>query len=249
MGAVWRNQMKRLLLSLAISAAAITGPAVAQAPDNRYQDRPGSYRDDDGGRGNISSRIEQLRERIEEGVRSGAISRREALSLRSSLRSLTELERRYSRNGLTNGELQDLQLRLRSLRQEVRQADDGARGRYDDWDRQGGRDDDRYDDRDGRRDDGRGYDRDDSRYDDSDDRYPEREQRGGLGGVIDGVLGRTPATLQVGQRAPTDLYGVPYEYRGQYRDTDQSYYRSDGRQIYQIDARTRAVVRIHTMNR
>ena len=85
--------MKRLLLSLAISAAAITGPAVAQAPDNRYQDRPGSYRDDDGGRGNISSRIEQLRERIEEGVRSGAISRREALSLRSSLRSLTELDR------------------------------------------------------------------------------------------------------------------------------------------------------------
>lgn len=241
--------MKRLLLSLAISAAAITGPAVAQAPDNRYQDRPGSYRDDDGGRGNISSRIEQLRERIEEGVRSGAISRREALSLRSSLRSLTELERRYSRNGLTNGELQDLQLRLRSLRQEVRQADDGARGRYDDWDRQGGRDDDRYDDRDGRRDDGRGYDRDDSRYDDADDRYPEREQRGGLGGVIDGVLGRNPATLQVGQRAPTDLYGVPYEYRDQYRDTDQSYYRSDGRQIYQIDVRTRAVVRIHTMNR
>ena len=249
MGAVWRNQMKRLLLSLAISAAAITGPAVAQAPDNRYQDRPGSYRDDDGGRGNISSRIEQLRERIEEGVRSGAISRREALSLRSSLRSLTELERRYSRNGLTIGELQDLQLRLRSLRQDVRQADDGARGRYDDWDRQGGRDDDRYDDRDGRRDDGRGYDRDDSRYDDSDDRYPEREQRGGLGGVIDGVLGRNPATLQVGQRAPTDLYGVPYEYRDQYRDTDQSYYRSDGRQIYQIDVRTRAVVRIHTMNR
>ena len=249
MGAVWRNQMKRLLLSLAISAAAITGPAVAQAPDNRYQDRPGSYRDDDGGRGNISSRIEQLRERIEEGVRSGAISRREALSLRSSLRSLTELERRYSRNGLTNGELQDLQLRLRSLRQEVRQADDGARGRYDDWDRQGGRDDDRYDDRDGRRDDGRGYDRDDSRYDDADNRYREPEQRGGLGGVFDGVLGRNTTSLQIGQRAPTDLYGVPYEYRDRYRDTDQSYFRSDGRQIYQIDARTRAVVRIHAMNR
>ena len=241
--------MKRLLLSLAISAAAITGPAVAQAPDNRYQDRPGSYRDDDGGRGNISSRIEQLRERIEEGVRSGAISRREALSLRSSLRSLTELERRYSRNGLTNGELQDLQLRLRSLRQEVRQADDGARGRYDGWDRRGGGDDDRYDDRDGSRDDGRGYDRDDSRYDDADNRYREPEQRGGLGGVFDGVLGRNTTSLQIGQRAPTDLYGVPYEYRDRYRDTDQSYYRSDGRQIYQIDARTGAVVRIHAMNR
>ncbi len=241
--------MKRLLLGLAISAAAITGPAVAQSSDNRYQDRPGSYRDDDSGRGNMSARIEQLRDRIERGVQSGAISRREALSLRASLRSLTELERRYSRNGLTNEERQDLQSRLRSLRQEVRQADNGARGRYDDWDRQGGRDDNRYEDRDGRRDDGRGYVRDDSRFDDSDDRYGEPEQRGSLGGVIDGVLGRNPATLQIGQRASADLYGVPYEYRDRYRDTDQSYYRSDGRQIYQIDARTRAVVRIHAMNR
>ncbi len=241
--------MKRLLLGLAISAAAITAPAVAQSSDNRYQDRPGSYRDDDSSRGNMSARIEQLRDRIETGVQSGAISRREALSLRASLRSLTELERRYSRNGLTNEERQDLQSRLRSLRQEMRQADNGARGRYDDWDRQGGRDDSRYEDRDGRRDDGRGYDRDDSRFDDSDDRYGEPEQRGGLGGVIDGVLGRNPATLQIGQRAPTDLYGVPYEYRDRYRDTDQSYYRSDGRQIYQIDARTGAVVRIHAMNR
>ena len=241
--------MKRLVLGVAISAVAIMGPAAAQTPDNRYQDRPGSYRDDDGGRGNISARIEQLRERIETGVQSGAISRREALSLRSGLRSLTQLERRYSRNGLNNEERQDLQTRLRSLRQEVRLADDGARGRYDDWDRRGGGDDDRYDDRDGSRDGGRGYDRDDSRYDDADNRYREPEQRGGLGGVIDGVLGRNTATLQIGQRAPTDLYGVPYEYRDRYRDTDQSYYRSDGRQIYQIDARTRAVVRIHAMNR
>lgn len=251
LGAVWRNQMNRLLLSLAISAAAITGPAAAQNPDDRYQDRPGSYRDGDSGRGNMSARIEQLRERIETGVQSGAISRRDALSLRSGLRSLTQLERRYSRNGLNNEERQDLRRRLRSLRQEVRQADNGARGHYDDWDRQSGRDDGRYDDRDGDRDNGRGYDRDDSRYEDDgdDDRYPEPEQRGGLGGVIDGVLGRNPATLEVGQRAPSDLYGVPDEYRDRYRDTDQSYYRSDGRQIYQIDARTRAVVRIHAMNR
>ncbi len=241
--------MNRLLLSLAISAAAITGPAGAQNPEDRYQDRLGSYRDDDSGRGNMSARIEQLRERIGAGVQSGAISRREALSLRASLLSLTQLERRYSRNGLNNEERRDLQMRLRSLRQEVRQADSRAQGRYDNWDRPGGGNGDRYDDRDGDRDDGRGYDRDDSRYEDADDGYPEREQRGGLGGVIDGVLGRNAATLQIGQRAPTDLYGVPYEYRDRYRDTDQSYYRSDGRQIYQIDARTQAVVRIHAMNR
>lgn len=229
--------MKILLLGLAVSAAAITGPAAAQNPNSGYQDREGIYRDDDrSGRGNISARIEQLRERIQAGVQSGAISRQEAAPLWSGLRSLNQLERRYSRNGLNNQERQELQTRLRSLRQDVRRADNGASGRYEAWDRDNGRDDDRYDDRD--------YDRGDRR----DDRYREPQQRGGLGGVIDGVLGRNSGRLEVGQRAPSDLYGVPYEYRDRYRDTDRSYYRSDGRQIYQIDARTQAVIRIHAMN-
>lgn len=233
--------MKTLLLGLAVSAAAITAPAAAQNPNDSYQNRSGSHRDDDRERGNVSARIEQLRVRIQTGVQSGAISRQEALPLRTGLRSLTQLERRYSRNGLNDQETRDLQMRLRSLRQDVRRADQGANGRYDDWDRQNGRDDDRYDDRD--------YGREDRRDDDDDDRYRQPEQRGGLGGVIDGVLGRNTATLEVGQRAPSDLYGVPYEERDRYRDTDRSYYRSDGRQIYQIDARTQTVIRIHSMNR
>lgn len=233
--------MKTLLLGLAVSAAAITGPAAAQNPNSGYQDRDGNYGEDDrGGRGNFPARIEQLRERIQAGVQSGAISRQEAAPLWSGLRSLNQLERRYSRNGLNNQERQELQTRLRSLRQDVRRADNGASGHYDAWDRDNGRDDDRYDDRD--------YDRGDRRDDDGEDRYREPQKRGGLGGVIDGVLGRNAGSLEVGQRAPSDLYGVPYEYRDRYRDTDRSYYRSDGRQIYQIDARTQSVIRIHAMN-
>lgn len=234
--------MKTLLVSLAVSAAAITSPAAAQYPSDGYQNRGDNYRDDDRAGANIAPRIEQMRLRIQAGVRSGAISRREAVSLRANLRSLTQLERQYSRSGLTNSERQELQTRLRALRQDVRRADGGANSRYDDWDRQNDRDDDRYDDRsygtDGR------WDEDDR---DDDDR--QASQRGGIGGLIDNVLGRNEATLQVGQRAPSNLYGVPYEYRDRYRDTSQSYYRSDGRQIYQIDARTQAVVRIHMMNR
>lgn len=234
--------MKTLLVSLAVSAAAITSPAAAQYPSDGYQNRGDNYRDDDRAGANIAPRIEQMRLRIQAGVRSGAISRREAVSLRANLRSLTQLERQYSRSGLTNSERQELQTRLRALRQDVRRADGGANSRYDDWDRQNDRDDDRYDDRsygtDGR------WDEDDR---DDDDR--QASQPGGIGGLIDNVLGRNEATLQVGERAPSDLYGVPYEYRDRYRDTSQSYYRSDGRQIYQIDARTQAVVRIHTMNR
>lgn len=234
--------MKTLLVSLAVSAAAITSPAAAQYPSDGYQNRGDNYRDDGRAGANMAPRIEQMRLRIQAGVRSGAISRREAVSLRANLRSLTQLERQYSRSGLTNSERQELQTRLRALRQDVRRADGGANSRYDDWDRQNDRDDDRYDDRsygtDGR------WDEDDR---DDDDR--QASQRGGIGGLIDNVLGRNEATLQVGQRAPSNLYGVPYEYRDRYRDTSQSYYRSDGRQIYQIDARTQAVVRIHMMNR
>ena len=234
--------MKTLLVSLAVSAAAITSPAAAQYPSDGYQNRGDNYRDDSRAGANIAPRIEQMRLRIQAGVRSGAISRREAVSLRANLRSLMQLERQYSRSGLTNSERQELQTRLRALRQDVRRADGGVNSRYDDWDRQNDRDDDRYD--------GRGYGTD-GRWDeddrDDDDRQPSH--RGGIGGPIDNVLGRNEATLQVGQRAPSNLYGVPYEYRDRYRDTSQSYYRSDGRQIYQIDARTQAVVRIHTMNR
>jgi hypothetical protein len=238
--------MKTLLVSLAVSAAAIASPAAAQYPSDGYQNRGNNDRDDDRAGANMAPRIEQMRVRIQAGVQSGAISRQEAVSLRANLRSLTQLERQYSRGGLTNQEQQELQRRLRALRQDVRRADGGANGRYDDWDRQNDRDDDRDDDRY----DGRGYGTDGRWNDndrDDDDRQPP--QRGGIGGLIDNVLGRNEATLQVGQRAPSDLYGVPYEYRDRYRDTNQSYYRSDGRQIYQIDARTQAVVRIHTMNR
>jgi hypothetical protein len=68
-----------------------------------------------------------------------------------------------------------------------------------------------------------------------------------LGGIIDSVLGR--GSLAVGQRASGNLSALPYEYRNQYRDSNNVYFRTDGRQIYQIDARTQTVVRVHAMNR
>ena len=65
------------------------------------------------------------------------------------------------------------------------------------------------------------------------------------------MLGRSNCTgIQVGQRVSgSGLYSLPYEYRNQYRDTNNVYYRTDGRQIYQIDARTGTVARIYGMNR
>ena len=66
----------------------------------------------------------------------------------------------------------------------------------------------------------------------------------GMGGPEDDWIG-----LRVGERATSNLYGVPSEYLGLYRDRYGTYYRSDGRNIYEIDARTNTVVGIHPMNR
>ena len=136
-------------------------------------------------------------------------------------------------------------------------------GRWSDDDRWSSRDmmdsnRDVYDDRDLNRDrriDDREWRMAEERYDNNDrygrddDRYESDERRGGIGGVIDGLLGRD--TLRVGQRvtAQARLGAVPYEYRSQYRDGGGVYYRSDGRAIYQIDARTDTVLRIYGMNR
>jgi len=234
--------------------------------DTRSYDTRGYGNPNAGGSVGASARIDQLQARLQAGIRSGTISRSEARSIEPQLRQLMDLERRYSANGLTQWERQDLQQRIRGVRQQLQVADGGSR-QYDQY----GDYDDRYDQRYGQ-----GYGRPDQRYDRGyDDRYDRRDQRydrrdgsygqggpyqevgrdcdrrGGLGGVIDGVLGRNDCNdgLRVGQRISGNLYSVPYEYRGRFRDGGGVYYRSDGRQIYQIDARSHTVVRVYDAER
>lgn len=215
-------------------------------------------------------RSDQLQMQLQAGVRSGAISRAEAMPLREQLMQLTRLERLYARDGISGRERADLQHRINNLRQGIRMAErtgDGRYGRDDRDDDRFGNDEGRYD-RDGRYDgrDGRDGREVDSRYDrnndgwddrdgnrdgrrDNDDGYGREEvqDRGALGQIIDRVTGT--GGLRVGQRASGDLTSVPYAYRSQYRDSASAYYRSDGRQIYQIDPRTQTVVRIYAMTR
>jgi len=260
--------MKKILLAMtALSAVAAAAPAAAQ-----YGNQGSAY---GGANANVNNRIVQLETRLQAGIRSGAIDRREAMTLRAQLRELRRLERQYSRDGLSMQERTDLQQRIRSFRQAIRLADGGGNGRWNDKDDdrygQSGRIDanrDGYDDRDYDRD-GRWDDDDDDRYgqsgriDANRDGYDDRDynrngrwdddqqptQRGGIGGLVDRVLGGGTTGLRVGQRVSGNLGSVPYEYRNQYRDGNGVYYRSDGRQIYQIDARTDTVVRIYGMNR
>ncbi|HMJ92780.1 MAG TPA: hypothetical protein VK472_01640, partial [Allosphingosinicella sp.] len=79
--------------------------------------------------------------------------------------------------------------------------------------------------------------------------------RGGIGGIFDDIFGGdddgdcVSAGLSVGARASGNLYAVPSQYRYRYRDGNGVYYRSDGRQIYQIDARSNTVLRIYQIDR
>jgi hypothetical protein len=265
----------------ATSAIAAAAPASAQSGGyggNAY-----------GANNNIEVRTDQLQMRLQAGVRSGAITRAEAMPLREQLRQLTRLETLYARDGISGRERADLQQRIASLRQGIRMAERVTDGRYsrdeDRYDRDDsyGRDDDRYDrdERYGRGDVDTRYDRNndgwddrdgnrdgrwdvDSRYDSNRDGYDDRDynrdgrwdndqgyqqtnDRGVVGQILDRVTGNSG--LRVGQRASANLGSVPYDYRNQYRDSSNVYYRSDGRNIYQIDARTQTVVRIYAMNR
>jgi hypothetical protein len=262
---------KTIFIALAAtSAIAVAAPASAQS---------GGYGGNGYGNSNAEVRADQLQMQLQAGIRSGAITRAEAMPLREQLRELTRLETLYSRDGISGRERADLQQRINSLRQGIRMAERGADGRY-------GRDDDRYDrndddDRYSRGDVDSRYDRNndgwddrdgnrdgrwdvDSRYDSNRDGYDDRDHnrdgrwdndqgyeqsgdRGVVGQVIDRITGN--GGLRVGQRASADLGSVPYAYRSQYRDGANVYYRSDGRQIYQIDARTQTVVRVYAMNR
>lgn len=266
---------KTLLIALAAtSAIAAAAPASAQPGYGNGNGNGNGYAN---GNGNVEVRADQLQMRLQAGLRSGAITRAEAVPLREQLRQLNRLETLYARDGISGRERADLQHRINSLRQGIRMAERGADGRY-------GRDDDRYDrdgDRYGRADVDSRYDRNndgwddrdgnrdgrwdvDSRYDSNRDGYDDRDynrdgrwdndqgyqqssDRGVVGQILDRVTGNSG--LRVGQRASADLGGVPYAYRTQYRDGANTYYRSDGRQIYQIDARTQTVVRIYAMNR
>lgn len=233
----------------AVSALAIAAPAAAQSGYGQpYSNngQQGSYRGNGNADANLSARINQLQLRLQAGVQSGSISRREAMTLRQQLVQLTQLERRYARGGYTGQERSELQRRMRDVRMAIRNADRNNQARWDGYDREDGYGrDGQWSDRDGRYDNDGRYEND-GRYQDG-GRYEQAQPRTGLGGIVDSLLGG--GGLRVGQRASGNLSSLDDRYRYQYRDSNDGYYRTDGRQIYQIDARTQTVVRVYPMNR
>lgn len=237
--------MRRLIFNAtALALAAVATPSAAQyySGTNQHHKNAGD---------NMPVRIGQLQTRLQEGMRNGTITRREASPIRQQIRQLTQLDNQYRQNGLTGQERTDLQQRIRTIRQQLRRADDGANGRHADWDRDEGNqwgasnngqidaNNDGWDDRDHNR---NGRWDDDRNYGYQQPIYQPPAPRSGLGGLIDTVLGG--GGLQVGQRVPANLYGVPNQHQNHYRDGNGIYYRSDGRMIYAVDVRTHTVVRV-----
>jgi hypothetical protein len=117
------SNMKKLFIAVtAASALGLAAPAAAQ-----------NYQPNLNARGAIGfdARIDNLQTRLQAGVQNGTITRAEAQRLRPQLRQLRDLERQYSMNGLTMQEQRDLQQRIRSLRQQIRIADNNAYDRYE----------------------------------------------------------------------------------------------------------------------
>ena len=138
--------MKRILITAlaAASLTALAAPAFAQ-PGPGYGGRPGYERGPgydrsgpgfDRGRdyygGNINQREAQIEARIDMGVRRGDLTRSEAVRLRSELRGIERLERRYryTGGGIAAWERQDLERRLDRLSRQVFRArrDEDRRG-------------------------------------------------------------------------------------------------------------------------
>ena len=63
----------------------------------------------------INQRQANLNVRIDQGIRSGALTRPEAVRLRAQMRNVANLEYRYKRNGLTLAERRDLDRRFNAI--------------------------------------------------------------------------------------------------------------------------------------
>ncbi|MGK6323038.1 hypothetical protein ACMGDM_08110 [Sphingomonas sp. DT-51] len=96
------NRLKTMIAGLGLAAVVV--PAMASAAP--WQ--------------SIGQRQARLDQRIDQGIRSGALNRGEARRLRAESRQLAALEGRYRRDGLTQWERRDLDRRYDALSTRVR---------------------------------------------------------------------------------------------------------------------------------
>lgn len=112
--------MKKLTLALAAATALAAGAGAAQAQDFRVWFGGPDWTDDRGRWVSIERRKMQLDRRIEQGIRSGQLTRREAARLQREFDQIARAEYRYRRDGLSLRERADLDRRFDRLAMMVR---------------------------------------------------------------------------------------------------------------------------------
>jgi len=136
--------MKTLAIALAAATMFTAGAAAAQPYQRHDYDRVQGYdRTYDrgyerGGRWvSINERQARLNQRIDQGIRSGQLTRAEAYRLRAEFRRIAYLESRYRHsNGLNGWERADLDRRFDALAAQVRfERRDGDRYGYNTYPR------------------------------------------------------------------------------------------------------------------
>src|SRR5436190_18096135 len=126
--------MKKLIFTAVAAATLMGGAAVAQS----YGYDRGDYRNDHAYASSwvsINDRQARLDRRIDQGIRSGQLTRREAWNLRSQFNGIARLEARYRVNGLSSWERADLDRRFDNLSMQVRaeRRDDERRYGYNSY--------------------------------------------------------------------------------------------------------------------
>jgi hypothetical protein len=207
-----------------------------------------------------------LQAQIDAGVRSGSISPRELPPLRESLRQLAMLERQYSPGGISGIENAALQQQGNALRQQIDFASRSSNGAGNGYGNGSG-----YGNGNGNGNGNGRYDTDrragwEARYDREhrtawEERYMSDRQAAWEGRGRDDGYGsnsrfeesdrgdRFAGDVRIGQRASRRMVDVPDQYRDEYRDSDEVYYRYDSDRIYEINRRSGLIVRLFDLIR
>jgi len=160
-----------------------------------------------------------LQVRIDDGFRNGTISRREVRPLRDGLQRLVNLERRYAPGGISGREHSVLVQRTTALSREIRMA---VRAPY-------------------------GANRRSAALDNRDDRFgrygsDERFARPNRGD-------RYAGDVRIGQQDSWRMNAMPDQYRDEYRDTHEVYYRYDDGRIYRVDRQSQLILALFDLAR
>ena len=113
--------MRKLIVpAIVLAAVSVAAPSFAQSYHRPAPPHHGAQHAGYGAWQSINARQANLDRRIDQGVRNGQISRREATRLRGEFSSILRLEASYRRGGLTAWERTDLDRRFDRLSAQIR---------------------------------------------------------------------------------------------------------------------------------